>query len=82
MFVNVKTNYAVSTFEEVALGEVFTLTDEDALPNGEVCMKISEITDSNGLNYNAVDVETGEPTYLTEDCAIIVPLNAELNLEY
>ena len=82
MFVKVETNYAVSTFEEVALGEVFTLTDEDALPNGEVCMKISEITDFNGLNYNAVNVETGEPTYLTEDCAVILPINAELNVQY
>jgi hypothetical protein len=45
-------------------------------------VKISEITDFNGLNYNAVNVETGEPTYLTEDCAVILPINAELNLEY
>ena len=82
MLVNVKSNYLTEVFDDVEVGDVVILADEDALPNGEICMKISEVTDFNNMEYNAVNVETGELTYVNPNCAVIMPTNAELSIEY
>ena len=82
MLVNVKSNYLTEVFENVEVGDVIVLTDEDAIPNGEICMKITEVTDFNNLEFNAVNVETGELTYIDSKIVVVIPTDAELNIEY
>ena len=81
MFVDVKKDYCFTSFKEVSIGDVVIVADDDLLvPEDRVIMKICSVVDENNLEYNAVDVETGELCYITEKAIVIVPSTSALEI--
>lgn len=76
MNVDIKNNAKELLFENFACGDIFVYDNETFMVLSD------EIFDScSRVRYNAVNLETGEPTYFSPNTKVICPNNYDLTVE-